>query len=123
MNLRYGLTHWRISQAQSTKVYLIGGVRDHSLFISFQQQQQLTWNHNTLGTQLIADLREALRGGEKAGGILECHSVASLFHASRFKSFVKYVVFFKKVLVSVYPFINAHTHTHTSTSQIYRKCG
>lgn len=48
---------------------------------------------SAVSTQLIADLREAVLPSEKkmGGGVMECHSVASLFHASRFKAFVKYI--------------------------------
>lgn len=45
-----------------------------------------------VSTQLISDLHEAISdNGERAGDVMECHSVASLFHASRFKAFVKYI--------------------------------
>ena len=48
---------------------------------------------SAVSTQLIADLREAVvpSNARMGGGVNECHSVASLFHASRFKAFVKYI--------------------------------
>eukprot|EP00938_MAST-03A_sp_MAST-3A-sp1_P004621 g4621.t1 len=48
---------------------------------------------SVVSTQLIADLRKAIvpSNARMGGGVMECHSVASLFHASRFKAFVKYI--------------------------------